>query len=355
MRCLVVGGTGPTGPYIVRGLLAGGHDVTILHRGTHESDLIPESVRHIHTDVRSGDSVRAALEGEAFDVAVITYGRLREIVAALVGAVGRVVTVGGFPAYEGYWDASMFTPPGLPVPTREDARKVAGGAARKAALVLETEQAVFDAFPNATHLRYPILYGPNQPVPREWCVVRRILDGRPHIILPDGGLTLNTYGYVENVAHAVLLAVEHAARAAGQIYNVADEQCLTVRQVVDVIAAALEHEWEVVELPREYAVAARPLLMGPNTTHRMISVEAIRNDLGYRDVVTPVDALAVTARWYRDHPCAPGGIEEIVMQDPFDYEAEDRMIAAWREAEAILRAVPPPSTPPGNTLAYDPA
>ena len=33
---LVVGGTGPTGPFIVNGLRERGYRVTIFHRGTHE-------------------------------------------------------------------------------------------------------------------------------------------------------------------------------------------------------------------------------------------------------------------------------------------------------------------------------
>lgn len=33
MKALVVGGTGPTGPFLVQGLLARGFGVTILHRG----------------------------------------------------------------------------------------------------------------------------------------------------------------------------------------------------------------------------------------------------------------------------------------------------------------------------------
>ena len=38
-RALVIGGTGPTGPFVVGGLLERGYDVTILHTGHHE---IPE-------------------------------------------------------------------------------------------------------------------------------------------------------------------------------------------------------------------------------------------------------------------------------------------------------------------------
>jgi NAD(P)-dependent dehydrogenase (short-subunit alcohol dehydrogenase family) len=38
-RALVIGGTGPTGPYVVEGLDHRGFDVTILHGGQHEVDF----------------------------------------------------------------------------------------------------------------------------------------------------------------------------------------------------------------------------------------------------------------------------------------------------------------------------
>ena len=36
MDILVIGGTGPSGPLIVNGLVERGHSVTILHTGRHE-------------------------------------------------------------------------------------------------------------------------------------------------------------------------------------------------------------------------------------------------------------------------------------------------------------------------------
>ena len=39
---LVIGGTGPTGPSIVAGLLERGFDVSTFHRGTHEPPDLPE-------------------------------------------------------------------------------------------------------------------------------------------------------------------------------------------------------------------------------------------------------------------------------------------------------------------------
>ena len=41
----------------------------------------------------------------------------------------------------------------------------------------------FEAQPDATHFRYPWVYGPRQPAPRERSIVRRILDGRRLLIV----------------------------------------------------------------------------------------------------------------------------------------------------------------------------
>src|SRR5919202_1497911 len=112
------------------------------------------------------------------------------------------------------------SPSGLPVPTPESFPLVASEEElRFSYLIAITEQAVLEAHPTAAHFRYPYVYGPYQLVPREWCIMRRILDKRPYIILPDGGLMLSTHGYAANLAHAVLLAVDKPEASAGQIYN----------------------------------------------------------------------------------------------------------------------------------------
>jgi nucleoside-diphosphate-sugar epimerase len=70
-RVLVVGGTGPTGPHVVRGLLDRGHDVTIFHRGTHE---LPElaDVEHLHGDPHFRGPIEEALGSHTFDLVVAT-------------------------------------------------------------------------------------------------------------------------------------------------------------------------------------------------------------------------------------------------------------------------------------------
>ena len=352
MNALVIGGTGPTGHFIVNGLRARGYDVTLFHSGRHERAEIPPEVEHLHGDPFAPGALLAALGARSFDVCIASYGRLRRLAEAMVGRCGRFLSIGGVPAYRGFMNPELFTPSGLPVPVREDAPKVEHESEdAKGYRIVCTEAAVFAAQPAATHFRYPYLYGPYQLVPREWCIVRRVLDGRALIVLPEDGLTLHHHGYAENLAHAVLLGVDHPEVAAGQIYHCADEEVLTLRQVVEIVAGALGHRLEIVSMPWWLAVPARPLLAQPLPTHRVFDLGKIQRELGYRDVVPAREALVRTAHWLAAHPPAPGGQEEMVLQDPFDYDTEDRLVAAWKAALATLPELKWPR-PPGFTLSY---
>ncbi|MSO79813.1 MAG: hypothetical protein EXQ79_09445 [Acidimicrobiia bacterium] len=352
-RVLVVGGTGPTGIPIVRGLVDRGYDVTILHRGTHERDETPPEVEHLHCDPYDDASLTQGLGDRTFDVAVAMYGRLRSIARLLVGRTGQFVSVGGVPAYRGWMNPYLHEPFGLPVPVSEDAPTVAEPSEdEKGFRIVRTEEAVFEHHPKAAHFRYPYVYGPYQLVPREWCVVRRVLDGRDRIVVADDGLTLHHHGFTENLAHAVLLAIGAPDAAAGLVFNVGDEEVLSVRQMIELIATALGHELEIVSMPYDLAVPARPLLAQPLPTHRVLDLTRIRSVLGYHDVMPARQAIALTAHWLVDHPPAPGELEEQVLTDPFDYPAEDRLIDAWRTASATVAAAAHFDVEPAFGLAY---
>ena len=72
---LVIGGTGPTGPHIVNGLIDRGYETSILHRGTHDSDLIPAHVGRIIGDPHFKETLSEALGDRRFDLIVATYGQ----------------------------------------------------------------------------------------------------------------------------------------------------------------------------------------------------------------------------------------------------------------------------------------
>ena len=338
---LLIGGTGPTGPPIARGLEARGFRVTILHSGAHEVDDVAHH-RHLHGDVFDEVSLREVLGDETFDVAIASYGRLRAIAQVLLGRVGRLLSIGGVPVYRGFFDPAVHSPPGLPVPTREDSDLATEADDGKSYRIGRTEQLLFETHPTATHFRYPYVYGPRQLAPREWCVVRRVLDHRRFIVLPDDGLSLIPFGYVDNLAHSLLLAVDQPQASMGEVFNCGDDEKLTIRQVVELITDELDHDWELLSVPAQFALPARPMMMNHRTTHRVVDTSKQRERLGYRDVVPAREAVRRTTRWLVEHKPERGGYEESALQDPFDYAAEDRLAQWWRTAIA---------TPPD--LGYD--
>jgi len=340
-KALVVGGTGPTGPYLVNGLRERGYDVTIFHRGTHEIVEIPDDVTHIHGDPHFPETIDDALGGTTWDLAVVTYGRVRHLADALVGKVGRFVSVGGFPIYKGYWNPFELTPPGMVVPVAEDGAVAGPEDNRFSHLIRATEEAVFAAHPEAAHFRYPYVYGPYQVEPKEWCIVRRVLDRRPFMLVADGGHALISRGFAANLAHAVLLAVDLPDRSAGQVYNCADETQYSVRQWIELVAEALGAELPVLSLPYEVAAHADPLLLEGKGFHRLLDLHKLRTDLGYHDVVDVREGVRITAQWLAANPPAPGSALEAAIADSFDYAAEDRLVAAYRAAIEQLAPLAP--------------
>jgi hypothetical protein len=84
----------------------------------------------------------------------------------------------------------------------------------------------------------------------------------------------------------------------------------------------------------------------------VLDLTRLRTDLGYRDVVAAREAVARTARWLAEHQPEPGGMEETVLTDPFDYHAEDRLMDAWSAARASLAPEGWFTIQPGYGLAY---
>jgi hypothetical protein len=83
----------------------------------------------------------------------------------------------------------------------------------------------------------------------------------------------------------------------------------------------------------------------------MLDLGKLRHELGYRDVVPAREAIAQYARHLAESPLERGGTEEMVLQDPFDYAAEDKLIAAWKQMLAGMPEIKY-EVEPGYTLSY---
>lgn len=343
MEALVIGGTGPTGPFIVNGLRERGYKVAILHRGTHDTDAVPATVERIVGDPHFRETLGEALANRTFDLVVATYGRIRFVADVLVGKTPRLITIGGAPLYKGMLAPKALYPAGLQIPLSEDAPKVESEVAfRFGYLVRITEEAVMQHHAAghyvATHLRYPVVYGPRQIQPTTWHVMRRVLDGRRHIVMPDGGLTLITRGYAENMAHAVLLAVDQPDAAGGQVYNCGDERQFSMAQWIEVVARATGGELEIIGVPDAYAYTARELMTfnGPSH-HQYFDLFKIRTELGYRDRVPALEAIERTVAWYLQHrPPETAAFKQSIEKS---YAVEDHLVAIYRDACRKMAAV----------------
>jgi nucleoside-diphosphate-sugar epimerase len=341
MKALVVGGAGATGVLIVEGLLERGFAVTMLHRGFHETPF-GDRIEVLRSDPYNLETLQRDLEGRSFDLAVVTYGHLRHVATALVDKTPRLISVGGAaPIFKGWgemtsinpWETTHATPLLLeedhPL-SREEGIDRFAGAVRKTelAVMASHEEGKYEV----THFRYPLVYGPKNICPAEWGIIRRVRDQRRTLILPGGGLTIVARGFSANMAHAILLAVDDAKSSAGQIYNLSDETLQYNYEWVQRLCKIMGHEFETIELPFSFLPpgfrATPPQLLYRH--HCALDISKVKQQLGYRDKVGLDEALERTVKWYMDNPLPPGHETEGNLGDPFDYEYEDALVAAYK-------------------------
>jgi nucleoside-diphosphate-sugar epimerase len=142
-------------------------------------------------------------------------------------------------------------PPEFPVPVTEQQPTMApsdidynsreGYGANKVA----AENVLLDSGMAVSVLRASRIHGRGGQRPREWAFVKRVLDGRPHLLLAHGGRGTNHPTAAVNLAALVAFC---AARPAARILNSADPDAPDGLTISRIIAAHLAHEWTEVPL-----------------------------------------------------------------------------------------------------------
>jgi nucleoside-diphosphate-sugar epimerase len=146
------------------------------------------------------------------------------------------------------------------------------GAIYGVGAIRRTEDAVFalhaeGAF-SASVFRYPSIYGPRNPHAWEWSTIRRVLDGRDAIVVPDGGLAIHYRLSSRNAAHSLLLAVDQPEAASGQAFNCADDDQYYLRQWIELILEHLGGDLEVVSVPGDLSNRGWALMVFATTAAR---------------------------------------------------------------------------------------
>ena len=337
MRILLIGGSGFIGTPLSRELAAGDHEVAILHRGNAPSSQ--SGIRHIRGDRhRLTESFRPLKDfaPEVIVDLVLSAGEQARLLMQLAGVLrARVVALSSMDVYRA-WGVihRVESGPLEPLPITEDSplrttRKLYTPEATKAMQGIFTwlsddydkisvEEEVLRGPVPGTILRLPMVYGPGDPLHRCLPVVKRVMDGRPAMILPeDFAAWRGPRGYVENVAHAIALAAL-SDRAAGRVFNISEEPALSELEWRSKLARELGWTGEFVVLPP--ARAPKHLRVPFNAAqHVVASSDRIRAELGFHEVVAPDESIRRTLSWEVEHP--PN-----FTPPEFDYQAEDEAL-----------------------------
>jgi nucleoside-diphosphate-sugar epimerase len=236
VRGLIIGGTGFIGPHVVRELAARGLAVTVFHRGLHNIEL-PSGVQEVRAADAAFPVMRFPAELTEQDIDVVIHmvpmgeADADAALQAFSGRAGRIVAISSGDVYRAYGVftgiepgpvASGLLTEGAPLrsvlyPYRAKAKSPGDLEFHYEKILMERVLMSQTGLP-ATILRLPKVYGPGGNA--DLATVYGFADH------PGWRWT---HGYVENVAHAIVLAALNE-RAAGRIYNVGEAYTPTVAE-----------------------------------------------------------------------------------------------------------------------------
>ncbi len=223
-RLLIIGGTGFVGSALIPALLADGHEVALLNRGSR----LVAGTRQICVD--RNDAERMQQQAEEFDAVIDTCaytGQQSEIAYRVFGpGAGMWIHLGSAAVYR--------SEPGH-LPNEDDkigGAEVWGDYGREKS---DADRFLLDQATIPTViLRPPYLYGPGNDIDRETFVWARVLSGRPIIVPGDGSARLQ-FLHVSDLADVIGRFLSHGGTLTG-VYNVAAPELASAEGWVRMLA-----------------------------------------------------------------------------------------------------------------------
>jgi nucleoside-diphosphate-sugar epimerase len=301
MKVLILGGTRFIGRRVAEMLVATAADVTLFHRGISGSEVAgTETIIGDRSSAADMNGLRASRPDVVIDLSSYSSEWTKLAVSALSGRVGQYVYVSSGAVYR--------PSPELPWPetTTLGPDPFWGQYAHEkvqSERILWSAQA--DGALSVTIFRYPFVLGPGNYADREAFVLSRIESGRP-LLLPGGGTAINQHVYVDDAAGAIVAAVMDRDASAGQAYNCAFPRGVTNRGFVELCAAVLGTEAQIVPideaalgLPTDSVDLTNLVFPFPNR-HYMLDSTRLATDLGFRCRVSTRQMIEEFAAWWRE-------------------------------------------------------
>ncbi|NCJ06822.1 NAD-dependent epimerase/dehydratase family protein [Synechococcales cyanobacterium C] len=224
MRILVMGGTRFIGVYLIRLLLAQGHEVSIFSRGKRP---IPQGVRHLQGDRQDGAQLKAALATEDFDVIFDNNGRelsdTQPLVEIFQGRIQQFI----------YMSSAGVYLKSDQMPHREGDALDPNSRHRGKS---ETEDYLQAQGLPFTAIRPTYIYGSQNYNDLEAWFFDRIVRDRT-LPIPGNGTHFTQFGHVNDLA-AAMVATLGNPQAVGQIYNISGARAVTFNGLARACAIA---------------------------------------------------------------------------------------------------------------------
>ncbi|WP_437631153.1 SDR family oxidoreductase [Sorangium sp. So ce854] len=354
MRILIMGGSRFNGYHLVRELVHGGHDVTVLNRGVTPVSL-PAQVRRLYADRKDHLQLKEILGKEEYDciqdVSAYTLDDVQSMVEIFEGRAGHYI----FASSTAVYAASRLLPitEESPVelgPPQQDYGRNKILCERYLLSVWRQRR-----FP-ITIARFSMVLGPRNRHPdREQQMWVRLLRGR-EILIPGDGTTLGMVGHVEDQARAMRLMMQNP-RTFGQIYNVTGKDYFTDDAYVDTLAELAGVEARKVFVPGPIMdkvapdavidagrLGLRPGGSGSPCNGRpfiqrlaphihgwkapvVFSTRKLQDDLGYEQLYTFTSGMAQTYEWFER--------EGLADKLRYDFSAEDALLEMVKRKQAV--------------------
>jgi nucleoside-diphosphate-sugar epimerase len=334
----IIGGTGQIGRAAALNLARHGWQVRVAHRGgrTPPPELMAIGVESVAVDRQDGDALKGAI-GAGADLVLDCVAYLPDHANQLVALdrdVGAIAVVSSASVYrdeEGRTldEAAQHGFPRFAGPIDERQPTVDPGPQTYSTNKVAVERILLnEARVPVTILRPCAIYGPGSTHPREWWFLKRALDGRWRVPVAFHGLSHFHTSATANIAEALRVSFEAGG---SRILNVGDPSPPKVVEIGEAIAAAVDHDWEIVPLPgapegsvgRTPWSVPRPFLLDTSAADALGYEPATDYPRFVRETVQALREVAGARDWQSAFPML-----RLYPYDLFDYAAEDDALAA---------------------------
>lgn len=312
MNILVIGGTRNLGHLLVHQLIAQGHRVSVFNRGLTRDEL-PDQVERLRGDRTKKQQLARALDGKSFDVvidnALYKQEEAEEIAALLKGRVGHYIFLSSGQVYlvreaatrpftEDQYEGRLMP---APKPNTYGYEEWLYGVDKR-----RVEDALHKAwetnkFPY-TSLRLPMVNSERDHFNRLYNYVLRLNDGDP-ILAPSTPNFPLRHIYGGDVIRALLLLIE-TGKGKGQVYNISQDETLTLEEFLGIVGDLMGVQPQVVRLKRDLLEANGFLPdCSPFSERWMSELDNTRSKTELGMTYTPVrEYLERILRYYAENP-----------------------------------------------------